>query len=262
MRMFQNNFRACLIRLLTYIYIDDHPHIFLKLNRCFRANRSVDKYLHELPFERSEFLSSDNLEKLFMFILDYFYAFAKEERGASSVQAFEMELVRCCKFMLKFGIYTHRNNQVNINDLADLFNFICYILDIFINRKDFISVQDLDTIIHKDQIIDDYTQNNPIQKAVFDIKYRLLNKRDWINSTTGEAESVHSFREASIHSKILHEIVDTLHFMIDFRQFFLMSNIVEMFHKKTIRKRDPKYFESLPEKSKTSIITSLIKNFK
>lgn len=49
----------------------------------------------DVNFQRSEELSKDDLDKLFVFINNYFYAFANEAEGSSSVRAFEMELVRC-----------------------------------------------------------------------------------------------------------------------------------------------------------------------
>ena len=56
--------------------------------------------------------------------------------------------------MLKFGIFTHRNNEFKIDDIDDLFSFLCHILDIFTNRKDYIELLSLDSIAQKDEIIE------------------------------------------------------------------------------------------------------------
>jgi hypothetical protein len=88
------SFRACLIRILTSIYIDDHPHSLIKMSRCFKAYQSAEEYLGDTNFQRSEDLTPENLNLLFNFIRNYFYAFAKTARGPSYVRAFEMELVK------------------------------------------------------------------------------------------------------------------------------------------------------------------------
>ena len=229
-------FRACLIRIFTSIYIDDHPHNLMKMSRCFKAFQSGDDYLGDSNFQRSEDLTAEDLDDLFNYIRNYFYAFAKSARGPSYIKPFEMELVKCCKFMLKFGIFTYRNNKFQFDDIDDLFSFLCHILDIFTNRKDVLALKSLDTIVQKDSIINDYTQNNPIQKAAFDIKYRLLNKRNWDNSNEevdiNEEGEEDGYRSTHIHSKIILEIMEIFHFLLDLRQNFLMSNIVEMFFKR------------------------------
>lgn len=117
-------FRASLIRLFTSIYIDDHPHSLMKMSRCFKAYQSADNYMDDSLYDRSPEMTSEDLDGLFQYINHYFYAFAKEARGPSFVKAFEMELVKCCKFMLKFGIFTHRNEGFQINDIDDLFSFL------------------------------------------------------------------------------------------------------------------------------------------
>jgi hypothetical protein len=232
------------------------------MSRVFQAHKSAEEYVVQLPYQRSQFLGSKNLSNLFSYILSYCYAFAKEERGVSSITLFEYEIVRCCKYMLKYGIYTHRDNQLCIDNLVEFFKFITYILDVFINRKDFEIMQNLDTIIHKDQIIDDYTQNNPIQKAVFDLKYRLLNKRDWSNTMKDEGNTLESYRMKGIHQKIMMEIIETLHFIIDLRQFSLMCNIVEYFHNSIYPNNNLDYFKSLSEKEKATLVDTIVNNYK
>jgi hypothetical protein len=225
--------KASLVRIFTHLYIDDHPHTLMKISRCFKAYQRADDYLNETEFKRSEHLSSEDLEKVFIYIHDYFYRFAKVATGQSFVKAYEMELVKLCKFMLKFGIFTYRNNIFQIDDINDLFSFLCHILDIFTNRNDYQNLKSLDNITQKDQIIDDYTQNNPIQKAAYDTKYRLLNKRDWTNSEVIKDysnEAAEGYRSSHIHSKIVVEIMEIFHFLFDLRQNYLMSNIVDIYH--------------------------------
>lgn len=256
--------RASLIRIFTSIYIDDHPHSLMKMSRCFKAYESADDYLGDSNFERSDELTAEDLEGLFNFINHYFYAFAKEARGASSVKAFEMELVKCCKFMLKFGIFTYRNDTFQVDDIDDLFSFLCHILDIFTNRKDYINLQSLDSITQKDAIIDDYTQNNPIQKAAFDLKYRLLNKKDWNNSSDagiGGNESSEGFRASHIHSKIILEIMEIFHFLLDLRQNYLMSNITEMFYKRVFQKHSGMKLND-SDSLRTKAMRSMVDDFK
>jgi hypothetical protein len=200
---------------------------------------------------------------LFDYIQEYFYSFPRVAKGASSIKAFEMELVKCCKYMLKFGIFTNRNDTFQIDDVDDLFSFLCHILDIFTNRKEYIGLSSLDTLVHKDSIIADYTQNNPVQKAFFDIKYSLLNKKDWTNSSNAFNEkSTFSSREQNIHSKIILEIMEVFHFLLDLRQTFLMSNIVEMFHKRVFKKQNKFNLENITEKDKIKATRTMIKDFK
>jgi len=210
------------------------------MSRSFKAYQSADSHTNEVEFKRSEELTAEDLNNLFDYINNYFFAFAKEARGPSYVRAFEMELVKCCKYMLKFGIFTHRNNDFQIEDIDDLFSFLCHILDIFTNRKNFVELKALDLIAQKDEIIEEYTQNNPIQKAAYDIKYRVLNKKDWKNTVIeadiGGNEGNNEFRESHIHSKIILEIMEIFHFLFDLRQNYLMENIVEMFNKRVFNK--------------------------
>lgn len=256
--------KASLVRMFTYLYIDDHPHSLMKMSRCYKAFQPADEYLNESEFARSQELSSEDLEQVFKYIHSYFYRFAKVATGQSFIKAYEMELVKLCKYMLKFGIFTYRNGEFQIKDIDDLFSFLCHILDIFANRKDYQDLKSLDNITQKDQIINDYTQNNPIQKAAFDTKYRLLNKRNWINSE-GEIEYKNDidegYRASHIHSRVITEIMDIFHFLFDLRQNYLMSNIVEMFHKRVYTQKDGLHLLS-NEKDKVLVMKSMIKDFK
>ena len=165
--------------------------------------------------------------------------------------------------MLKFGIFTYRNNSFQVDDVDDLFSFLCHILDIFTNRKEYFNLQSLDTITQQDAIITDYTQNNPVQKAAHDIKYRLLNKRDWNNSEVGNeigGEDGDSFRTANIHSTLVFEIMEVFHFLLDLRQNYLMSNIVEMFYKRVYLNNDGNVLND-SESKREKAMASMIKDF-
>ena len=167
--------------------------------------------------------------------------------------------------MLKFGIFTHRNNEFQVDDIDDLFSFLCHILDIFTNRKDYIELLSLDSIAQKDEIIEDYTQNNPIQKAAYDIKYRVLNKRDWRNTASeaeiGGSNDTDEFRDSHIHSKIILEIMEVFHFLFDLRQNYLMANISEMFHKRVFEKNQGEVlFDN--ERKRAAAVKTMIRDFK
>lgn len=138
-------------------------------------------------------------------------------------------------------------------------------MDIFTNRKDYIGLQSLDSITQKDSIISNFTQNNPIQKAAFDIKYRLLNKRDWSNAASGTelggSKESDGFRASHIHSKIIIEIMEIFHFLLDLRQNYLMANIVEMFHKRVYTQKKGTWL-SESETNREKAMKSMVKDFK
>ena len=132
-------------------------------------------------------------------------------------------------------------------------------------EKDYIGLQSLDSITQKDSIISNFTQNNPIQKAAFDIKYRLLNKRDWSNAASGTelggSKESDGFRASHIHSKIIIEIMEIFHFLLDLRQNYLMANIVEMFHKRVYTQKKGTWL-SESETNREKAMKSMVKDFK
>ena len=81
-------------------------------------------------------------------------------------------------------------------------------------------------------------QNNPIQKSTFDIKYSLLNKKDWLNSLSSQLNKgvSNQYSSTSFRYTILLEIIEIFHFLMDLRQNYLMMNIVQLFSENVCEK--------------------------
>jgi hypothetical protein len=86
--------RGKLMKLLTYIYIDDEPHKLIKLTRAFKAYEPADEYIVSSSSTRSNYIYEESLSKLFNFIREYINSFASYAKGDSHVKSFEMELIR------------------------------------------------------------------------------------------------------------------------------------------------------------------------
>ena len=229
--------RAMLIKILTNLYVDDHPYTLIKMARSFKAykcNEDLEDNNAKQTNEFDEYL----LEEILSYYQSYFSAFASQVFGSSSVKEFEIEMIRSCKFMLKLGLLTDNSGNYMVEFIHSLFGFLWFILDIFTNRKDFIILQSLDSIAQKDSVIDNYMQNNPIQKSTFDIKYSLLNKKDWLNSLSSQLNKgvSNQYSSTSFRYTILLEIIEIFHFLMDLRQNYLMMNIVQLFSENVCEK--------------------------
>ena len=92
---------------------------------------------------------------------------------------FDLELIRLCKYLLKFGLFGHRSGQIDIGEIRKLFAFLSYLLDKFTFKAFVTHRKILDKIIAKDTVLEGGSNRNPVRKAVNDLKYRMLNKNDW-----------------------------------------------------------------------------------
>jgi hypothetical protein len=86
-------------------------------------------------------------------------------------------MVRMTKFLLKLGILTFKEQEI----INSMFGYMCLLLDIFTHRRYAKEQQSLEKITSKDSITEDYVKTNPIMKAFNDLKYQVLNKKDWDN---------------------------------------------------------------------------------
>jgi hypothetical protein len=165
-----------LIRLLTYIYIDDSPHKLLKMSRAFKAFKSLNEQVSELSSKRSAHMSNETLDDIIKFIKEYTVMFASKATGIDYFKSFDMEFVRMINYLLRFGLFIYRDNEFQKNDVDFIFSYLCYILDIFTNKNSIKSVNLMDKIISKDTILSGSSKLDPIQRAAYDVKYHLLDK--------------------------------------------------------------------------------------
>ena len=99
-----------------------------------------------------------------------------------------------CKFLLKFGLFGHKGGQIDIEEIRKLFAFLSYLLDKFTFKAFVTHRKILDKIIAKDTVLEGGSNRNPVRKAVNDLKYRMLNKTDWLDVTAAATQVVSSTR--------------------------------------------------------------------
>jgi hypothetical protein len=174
-----------------------------------------------------------------------------------------MEFVRMINFLIKFGLFIYRKNTFQSQDIELIFNFLCYICDIFTNRSDIESLNSLDKIISKDKILTDHSKMNPVQKAAYDIKYALFNK-SFTNTSIrmGEFDDYEDKTASkNFHIKLLTEITQIFHMFIDLRQHYLMSNNVEFFYSNIFLKYSGRNQRNFSSEKTDEINSILLKEF-
>ena len=115
--------RAMLIKILTNLYVDDHPYTLIKMARSFKAykcNEDLEDNNAKQTNEFDEYL----LEEILSYYQSYFSAFASQVFGSSSVKEFEIEMIRSCKFMLKLGLLTDNSGNYMVEFIHSLFGFL------------------------------------------------------------------------------------------------------------------------------------------
>lgn len=125
-------------------------------------------------------------------------------------------------------------------------------------------MQDLDTVAQKDSVIDDYAMNNPLQCSAFDIKSMLFNKKDWTNSLTESFKYLNKrdlLRVSEFKSKIIKNIMEIFHFILDLRQNYLMTNLVEHFHSDVFKNYD-KLGLNTGDEAQIDAIMGMVKDMK
>jgi hypothetical protein len=133
--------------------------------------------------------------------------------------------------MLKFGLVRDESGNYEIEFIKSLSSFLCYVLALLTGRKKMLNLQSLEAIIQKDTAMKDYSANNPIQKSVFDIKYSLLNKKNWYDDSVQKSKDTlknEGSSESEFIGNLMREIIEIFHFLTDLRQSYLISTSVEM----------------------------------
>ena len=85
--------KAMLIKILTNLYVDDHPYTLIKMTRSFKAYNNNEESETYKAKQTNEF-DQDLLEKILSYFQSYFSAFASQVYGSSSVKEFEIEMIR------------------------------------------------------------------------------------------------------------------------------------------------------------------------
>jgi hypothetical protein len=256
--------RGLLIRILTNLYVDDGPFSFKKMERCFKAYEPQSLYSDTKNKHINNPFNEDLREDLLNYYKDYFSEFADYRKEIKNVKRFEIELIRCLKFMFNFEMVDFSEIEEKFEFIKHAFGFLCYILDRNTNRDYFNQLKSLDVISQKDAVIKDYNDSNPIQKSGFDLKYALLNKRDWKNSIYTELSKIKnndSSQSMAISAEIFKEIIELFHFFIDQWQDYLMRNVVELFRKRVMNTSYKKHLDIDQNGFTKAVIDDLVKEF-
>ena len=217
------------------MYVDDPPHKLVKLSRTIKGYESADKYIDDLSESFENNLALNDIYKLFRFLNEYMVSFVNQIKGVSQIQSLELEVIRCCHYMLRFGLFIYRDGEFKIKDVDKLFSFLCLILD-FMTKKGYNKAHHiLDDLINRDAVLENVININPITRVGHDIKYSLFNRNfsqyeddhTHIRDKIYEDRSIRKFR-----TKIVIQITLIFHFLNDLRQNFLISNNVELFYQK------------------------------
>ena len=245
-----NKIKGKIARMLAYIYIDDADHISYKTSRVFKAygtsnNNSGKLLLHSL-FLASEKKSSQDDEKL-KELINYINENIKNFKDIND-ESFHYEFIRLLNYLIRFRLFEFSEDDFQNKFGSKVFNYLCYMCDIFTGQSSIESMHSLDKIISKDTILTDASRSNPFQKAAYDVKFTLFN----IKYSTNE----------NFHIKILREIVTVFHLFLDLRQDHLMLNNIKFFHNEVFLKYKDKIKMELTNEENEEIEEVFLKKFK
>ena len=195
---------------------------------------------------------------------DYIDSFVSQIKGVSQIQSFELEIIRCCYYMLRFGLFIYRDGEFKTKDINKLFSFLCIILD-FMTTKGYNKAHHiLDDLINRDAVLENMINTNPVIRVGHDIKYSSFNlnfsqyEDDFtqIRDKIYENGSIWEFR-----TKIVIQITLIFHFLNDLRQNFLISNNVEFFNQKVHREYKDKISKKMPKEILEAMHEILVSEF-
>ena len=259
-----DDLRARFVRLFTFMYVDDPPHRIMKLSRTVKGYESADKYIKDISQSFTNNLDLSDVHKLFDFLSEYMDSFVKQITGVSQIQSFELEIIRCCYYMLRFGLFIYRDNEFKTEDVDKLFSFLCLILD-FMTKKGYNkAIHILDDLINRDAVLENVININPVTRVGHDIKYSLFNRNfsqyeddhTHIRDKIYEDRSIKKFR-----TKIVVQITLIFHFLNDLRQNFLISNNVELFYQKVYLEYKDKINKKVSKDMVLSMNKTLVSEF-
>ena len=100
--------KAFMIRMLSFLYIDAEPNTLVTNNRCFNGYLAAeDVYKQATENNQNEEYVIEKYNQLFIYFNDYFKNISHRNVRDDKVTDYDVEVIKCTKLMLKYGLVTH-----------------------------------------------------------------------------------------------------------------------------------------------------------